>query len=74
MPAAGLDGFEIDAYGHLPDQFWSPATNQRDDEYGGALENRMRFSVRVLQAMRDAVGPGFLIGVRMVADEDWDMA
>ncbi len=73
MQAAGLDGFEIDAYGHLPDQFWSPATNYRDDEYNGSLENRMRFSVRVLQAMRDAVGPDFLIGVRMVADEDWDV-
>ena len=73
MQAAGLDGFEIDAYGHLPDQFWSPATNHRDDAYGGALDNRMRFSVRVLQAMRDAVGPDFLIGVRMVADEDWDI-
>lgn len=73
MQAAGLDGFEIDAYGHFPDQFWSPATNKRDDEYGGSLDNRMRFSVRVLRAMRDAVGPDFLIGVRMVADEDWDI-
>ena len=73
IQAAGLDGFEIDAYGHLPDQFWSPATNQRDDEYGGSLDNRMRFSVRVLQAMRDAVGPDFLIGVRMVCDEAWDI-
>jgi 2,4-dienoyl-CoA reductase-like NADH-dependent reductase (Old Yellow Enzyme family)/thioredoxin reductase len=73
IQAAGLDGFEIDAYGHLPDQFWSPATNQRSDEYGGSLDNRMRFSVRVLQAMRNAVGPDFLIGIRMVADEDWDI-
>ena len=73
MQAAGLDGFEIDAYGHLPDQFWSPATNQRADEYGGSLDNRMRFSVRVLQAMRDAVGPSMLIGVRMVCDEDWEI-
>ena len=70
---AGLDGFEIDAYGHFPDQFWSPATNHREDEYGGSLDNRMRFSLRVLQAMRDAVGPELLIGVRMVADEDWDI-
>ncbi len=71
---AGLDGFEIDAYGHLPDQFWSPATNRRDDEYGArTLEDRMRFSVRVLRAMRDAVGPDMLIGARMVADEDWDV-
>ncbi len=73
IQAAGLDGFEIDAYGHFPDQFWSPATNQRSDEYGGSLDNRMRFSVRVLEAMRAATGPDFLIGVRMVADEDWDI-
>ncbi len=73
IQAAGLDGFEIDAYGHLPDQFWSPATNHRQDDYGGSLDNRMRFSERVLQAMRDAVGPDFLIGIRMVADEAWDI-
>jgi len=73
MQAAGLDGLEINAYGHLPDQFWSPATNRRDDEYGGSLENRMRFSLHVLQAMRAAVGPDFLLGVRMVADEDWEI-
>lgn len=71
MQAAGLDGIEIEAYGHLMDQFWSPATNQRDDAYGGSLDNRMRFSRRVLDAMRAAVGPDFIIGLRMVADEDW---
>jgi 2,4-dienoyl-CoA reductase-like NADH-dependent reductase (Old Yellow Enzyme family)/thioredoxin reductase len=73
MQAAGLDGLEITAYGHLPDQFWSPATNKRDDEFGGTLENRMRFSLRVMQAIRDAVGKDFLLGVRMVADEDWEI-
>jgi 2,4-dienoyl-CoA reductase-like NADH-dependent reductase (Old Yellow Enzyme family) len=73
MQAAGLDGLEITAYGHLPDQFWSPATNHRRDDYGGSLENRVRFTLRVLRAMRAAVGPGFLLGVRMVADEDWDI-
>ncbi len=72
MAAAGLDGFEVEAYGHLPDQFWSPATNRRDDAYGGDLDGRMRFSLRVLRAMREAVGPDFIIGLRMVADEDWD--
>ncbi len=72
MKAAGLDGIEIEAYGHLPDQFWSPATNTRTDEYGGVLDNRMRFSVRVLRAVRDAVGPDFIVGLRMVADEAWD--
>ena len=58
MQAAGMDGIEIEAYGHLFDGFWSPATNQRDDEYGGSFENRMRFALRVLAGMRDAVGPG----------------
>jgi 2,4-dienoyl-CoA reductase-like NADH-dependent reductase (Old Yellow Enzyme family)/thioredoxin reductase len=73
MQAAGLDGLEIEAYGHLPDGFWSSATNTRTDEYGGSLDNRMRFSLRVVQAMRDAVGPDFLLGLRMVADEAWDI-
>ena len=71
MQAAGLDGCEIEAYGHLPDLFWSPATNKRDDEWGGSLENRMRFSLRVLAAMRRAVGDRFLIGIRMTGDESW---
>ncbi len=73
MQAAGLDGLEIDAYGHLPDQFWSPATNHRDDEHGGSLDNRLRFTLRVLAAMREAVGPRFILGVRMVADEAWEI-
>lgn len=73
MKAGGLDGIEIECYGHLMDQFWSPATNQRDDEWGGSLENRTRFSRRVLKAIRDRVGPDFIVGVRMVADEQWDI-
>ena len=72
MQAAGLDGLEIEAYGHLPDAFWSPATNHRDDEHGGSLDNRMRFVLAVLRAIRAAVGGTFLVGVRMVADEDWE--
>jgi len=72
MQAAGLDGIEFEAYGHLMDGFWSPATNRRTDEYGGSLENRLRFSHRVLDAVRAAVGPEFLVGLRLVADEDWD--
>jgi 2,4-dienoyl-CoA reductase-like NADH-dependent reductase (Old Yellow Enzyme family) len=70
VQAAGLDGLEIEAYGHLVDQFWSPLTNKRTDEYGGALENRMRFGMEVLRAIRLRVGPGFLVGARMVCDED----
>ena len=72
MKEAGLDGIEFEAYGHLMDGFWSPATNTRTDEYGGSLDNRMRFSWRVVDAVRAAVGPDFIVGVRMVADEDFD--
>ena len=72
MQAAGLDGIELEAYGHLMDGFWSPATNQRDDEYNGSLDNRLRFTRRVLDAIRGVVGKEFIVGIRMVADEDWD--
>ncbi len=71
MQAGGLDGIELEAYGHLMDQFWSPATNIRDDEYNGSLDNRLRFTWRVIDAIRDRVGPDFILGIRMVADEDW---
>lgn len=70
--AAGLDGLEIECYGHLADQFWSPATNKREDEYGGSLENRLRFTMAVLAAIRRSVGAEFIVGVRMVCDEDWE--
>jgi 2,4-dienoyl-CoA reductase-like NADH-dependent reductase (Old Yellow Enzyme family) len=69
VKAAGLDGIEIECYGHLIDQFWSPATNRRDDAYGGSLENRMRFGNAVIDAIRDRVGPDFILGARMVCDE-----
>ncbi len=72
MRDAGLDGIEIEAYGHLMDGFWSPATNKREDEYGGSLDNRLRFTHRVLDAVRASVGPDFIVGLRLVADEDWD--
>lgn len=69
MQAAGLDGIELEAYGHLIDQFWSPRTNDLDAPYGGDLENRMRFGLEVLEAIRDRCGRDFLVGVRHVADE-----
>lgn len=72
MQAAGLDGIEFEAYGHLMDGFWSPATNKRDDDYGGSLDNRLRFTWAVIDAVRKAVGPDFIVGIRMVADEDWE--
>jgi 2,4-dienoyl-CoA reductase-like NADH-dependent reductase (Old Yellow Enzyme family) len=70
MQAAGLDGIEFEAYGHLMDGFWSPLTNHRDDAFGGSLDNRLRFTWMVVDAVRDAVGPDFVVGIRMVADED----
>ena len=69
MQAGGMDGIEIEAYGHLVDQFWSPATNHRDDDYGGSFENRLRFPMRVLRAIRERVGPEFIVGLRMAIDE-----
>ncbi len=67
---AGLDGIELQSYGHLLDAFLSPATNRRDDEFGGSLENRMAFPRRVIGAVRAAVGPDFIVGIRMSMDED----
>ena len=72
MQAAGLDGIEFEAYGHLMDAFWSPATNRREDDYGGSLDNRLRFTWAVIDAVREAVGPDFIVGIRMVADEDFE--
>lgn len=71
VKVSGLDGLEFEMYGHLIDQFWSPATNRRADEWGGALDNRLRFAFQVMQAVRQRVGPDFIIGTRMVCDEDW---
>ena len=70
VQAAGLDGIEISAaHQHLIDQFWSPRTNHRRDEFGGSLENRMRFGIEVLTAVREAVGADFCVGLRMCGDE-----
>jgi len=69
MQAAGLDGIELQAYGHLMDQFWSPLTNTMDDPYGGSLDNRLRFSMEVMQAIRKRVGDEFIVGIRYTADE-----
>jgi 2,4-dienoyl-CoA reductase-like NADH-dependent reductase (Old Yellow Enzyme family) len=64
-----MDGIEIEAYGHLLDGFWSPAFNHRSDEYGGNLENRMRFTLEVLEEIRKQVGDDYIVGIRMVMDE-----
>lgn len=69
MKAAGLDGIELQAYGHLMDQFWSPLTNDLDGPYGGSLDNRLRFTFDVLSAIRKRVGPDYIVGIRYTADE-----
>ncbi len=61
----GFDGVEVHgANGYLPDQFLTVHTNLRDDEYGGPIENRVRFHCEVMQAVRDAV-PDKPVGVRI---------
>ena len=70
VKAAGMDGIEISAaHQHLIDQFWSPRTNFRNDDFGGSLQNRMRFGREVLSAVRAEVGPDFVVGLRMCGDE-----
>lgn len=69
MKAAGLDGIELQAYGHLMDQFWSPLTNDLDAPYGGSIDNRLRFTFEVLKAIRQRVGHEFIVGVRYTGDE-----
>jgi dimethylglycine catabolism A len=73
VQSSGMDGIEISAaHQQLIDQFWSPRTNMRTDEYGGSLENRMRFGIEVLTSIREAVGRDFCVGLRMCADEFHD--
>ncbi len=66
----GLDGVELSAvHQHLIDQFWSPRVNKRSDEWGGSFENRMRFGLEVLKAVREEVGRDFAVGMRICGDE-----
>jgi 2,4-dienoyl-CoA reductase-like NADH-dependent reductase (Old Yellow Enzyme family) len=66
----GLDGVELSfTHGNLVQQFLSPASNKREDEYGGSAENRLRLAREVLQAVRAAVGPDFTFGIRYSAAE-----
>ena len=67
---AGLDGVELHAgHGYVLSAFLSPASNQRSDAYGGSLENRARFLVETLRAVRARVGAGFALWCRIDARE-----
>ena len=70
MKAGGMDGIELQVYGHLLDQFWSPLSNNLVGPYGSdTLENRMRFPLDVLAAIRKRIGEEFIVGFRYTADE-----
>jgi len=72
---AGFDGIEVHAaHGYLIHEFLSPAHNRRTDEYGGSFDNRLRFAVEVLEAVRDAVGERVAVGARLVGDEEQGQA
>jgi len=70
MKAGGMDGIELQVYGHLLDQFWSPLTNDLDGPYGGHdLDSRMKLLMDVLRGIRRRVGDEFIVGLRYTADE-----
>ena len=64
--AAGFNGVQIHAaHGYLVAQFLSPLSNQRDDEWGGDPERRMRFAIEVVRSIRNRVSPGFAVGIKL---------
>jgi len=70
LQKSGLDGVEIVAsHGYLPAQFLNPKVNQRQDHYGGTLENRLRFLRAIIAAIRQAAGPEMIVGLRISSDE-----
>lgn len=70
MREAGLDGVEVHmAHNYLPLEFLTPLDNRRVDEYGGSDENRLRFPIEILRAVRAKVGPDFTVGIRFCGDE-----
>jgi 2,4-dienoyl-CoA reductase-like NADH-dependent reductase (Old Yellow Enzyme family)/thioredoxin reductase len=70
LQAGGFDGCEVMAsHCHLIDQFWTRNANERSDDYGGDLDNRLRFGMRVIDAVRERVGPEFIVGIRVTGDD-----
>lgn len=66
---AGFDGVEIHLYGYLLAEFLSTLTNDRTDQYGGELSNRLRIVIEVINKVRSKVSKDFIVGVRIAADE-----
>lgn len=70
LKECGFDGADLAFYDdQLPDQFWDANANRRTDAYGGSLENRMRFSLEVIEAIRGEVGRDFIVGARVSGDD-----
>ncbi|MBK1786954.1 mycofactocin system FadH/OYE family oxidoreductase 2 [Prauserella cavernicola] len=68
--AGGFDGVELQcSHSSIVRGFLSPATNVRNDDYGGSLANRARLLLRLVAAVREAIGPGMALGVRLCGDE-----
>jgi 2,4-dienoyl-CoA reductase-like NADH-dependent reductase (Old Yellow Enzyme family) len=68
--AGGMDGVEVHAaHGYLLHSFLSPLTNKRTDEYGGSAENRARFVIEALRAVRERVGDDYPVGLKIAFDE-----
>jgi len=72
---AGFDGIELfAAYHALIDQFWTPWSNRRQDQWGGSFENRMRFSTEIIKAIRKQVGDDFIIGLAINMHPEIDVS
>jgi 2,4-dienoyl-CoA reductase-like NADH-dependent reductase (Old Yellow Enzyme family) len=70
MAEAGADGVEIVAsHGYLPAQFMNPRINRREDQYGGSLDNRLRFTREAIAAIRQRVPDDFIVGMRFSGDD-----
>lgn len=70
VKAAGFTGVQLHAaHGYLISQFLSPSTNQRDDQWGGSLENRARFLLETIAAVRAVVGPAFALSIKLNASD-----
>lgn len=71
---AGFQGVEVwAAYHSLLDQFWTPWSNRRDDQWGGSLENRTRFSCRIIEGIRRACGEDFIVGLAVSTSDSHDI-